>query len=259
MNKHGKCMKPKIQKKKKQKQQRERKKKLELARAQVGGNHQVLVYYDKFPILPDVPEGIVCDIMSRLPVKSLMTFKCVRKRWQSLIQKDDFFTDLHYSRLKTAGRVSLVRIGELKLKGMLNDMKCVISMELPLPSEIVIGCAADCGAMSLWKYPFPKENCAFCTTNGLLCVMDLVDYCACVYNISTRESTPWIKSTLIKQQEDKKQELHTAFSLTRFGLGYDPVTKEHKVIALWNGIGTNELVCEVKGTQSDCIVERYWI
>ncbi|KAI3859768.1 hypothetical protein MKW92_023259 [Papaver armeniacum] len=183
--------------------------------------------------------------MSRLPVKSLMRFKCVCKHWQTLIQRDDFFVDLHYSRSKEANTVSLVRIGTLLLKDVVSEIKCMLEMELILPSE---GKKGAVGAVSFFKYPFLETNCAFCTTNGLLCAMDLFDYRVCVYNISTRESTPWIKSTFIKQQQDKKQDRRTNFLLTRFGLGYDPVTKEHKVIAVWNGVPrapTNELVCEV--------------
>ncbi|KAI3862898.1 hypothetical protein MKX03_014854 [Papaver bracteatum] len=248
MNKYGKSMKQKLQKKKKRKMQRKKHmKKQELARAQLGGYHEGLVC-ETSPILPDVSEGIVCEIMSRLHVKSLMRFKCVCKDWQSLIQRDDFFVDLHYSRSKEANSVSLVRMGTVRLKDMVSETKCMLEMELILPSEGKKGHVEAVGAISFFKYPFLATNCAFCTTNGLLCAMDLIDYRVCVYNISTRESTPWIKSTFIKQQQDKKQDIRTNFLLMRFGLGYDPVMKEHKVIAAWSGIpraATNELVCEV--------------
>ncbi|XP_026445338.1 F-box protein At4g19940-like [Papaver somniferum] len=266
MNKHGKCMKQKLQKKKKQKQQQKYNEKLELAPAELGGNHETgrhkfFIFYRSnkkkknreilvsgtTPVLSsDVPEGIICEILSRLPVKSLMRFKCVRKRWQTLIQKDDFFIDLNYSRSKAAHYASLVCIGELRLKDMLNDITCLISMELLLPSK-ENGYVAAAGAISLWKYPFPKYKRVFSTTNGLLCVTDLIEYSVCIYNISTRESTPWIKSTFIrlKQEEDNKQELYRDFFLHKFGLGYDAVTKEHKVVAVWKCYASDELVSEV--------------
>ncbi|KAI3859771.1 hypothetical protein MKW92_023262 [Papaver armeniacum] len=231
MNKHGKPKKLKQQKNKKQRQWKQHNKKQDLDEALV---------CEISPVLPYVPEEIVCDILSRLPVKSLMRFKCVCKQWQSLIQKDQPLIDLHFSRSKTTRRVSLLRMGEL------NDIKCMMLMELVISSE-EDACVVEVGAMSRWKYPFPNENCAFGITNGLLCVMDLIDYCACVYNISTRQSTPWVKSTFIriKQEEDKKRQQHRHFNLNMFGLGYDPVTKEHKVIALWRFEGSNKLVCEV--------------
>ncbi|KAI3940927.1 hypothetical protein MKW92_003817 [Papaver armeniacum] len=235
MNKHGKPKKLKQQKKKKERHWKQHNKKQDLARSY----HEALVS-EISPILPDVPEGIVCDILSRLPVKSLMRFKCVCKQWQSLIHKDQSFIDLHFSRSKTTRPVSLLCMGELKRK--FDDINCMMSMELFLSSDDGLVVAAV-GRMSRWKYPFPKEywRCVFRTTNGLLCVLNRIDYSVCVYNISTRESTPWIKSTFIKKQQDKKQD----FSLSMFDLGYDPVTKEHKVIAVWSYKATNELVCEV--------------
>ncbi|KAI3944636.1 hypothetical protein MKW98_021094 [Papaver atlanticum] len=49
-------------------------------------------------------EDIVCDIPSRLPVKSLLRLKCVSKRWYSLIQ-DPYFVDLHLIRSKARQRL----------------------------------------------------------------------------------------------------------------------------------------------------------
>ncbi|XP_026416258.1 putative F-box protein At2g02030 [Papaver somniferum] len=240
MNKHGKCMQQKQQKKKKQKKRKQHKKKLELAR----GYLETLVG-EISPILSDVPEVIVCEILSRLPVKSLMRFKCVCKHWQSIIQNDDFFIDLHLSRSKT---VSLLRIGSVK------SIKSLISMELLLPSKEDDGRVAPAvGAISAWKFPFPENKCIFCTADGLICVMNLNKYRLRIYNISTIESTPWIESTFIKnqQKENEKQERHRYFSLSKFGLGFDLVTKKHKVIAIWyigtKGLGfpTYDLSCEV--------------
>ncbi|KAI3908812.1 hypothetical protein MKW98_029362 [Papaver atlanticum] len=42
-------------------------------------------------------EIVVLEILSRLPVKSLMRFKCVCKRWLFLIDKDPYFAHLHLS------------------------------------------------------------------------------------------------------------------------------------------------------------------
>ncbi|RZC58065.1 hypothetical protein C5167_005368 [Papaver somniferum] len=38
---------------------------------------------------------VVCQILSRLPVKSLMRFKCVCKLWKSIIEEDSHFINLH--------------------------------------------------------------------------------------------------------------------------------------------------------------------
>ncbi|KAI3859769.1 hypothetical protein MKW92_023260 [Papaver armeniacum] len=220
---------------KKKKQKQHKKKKQELSRAQLVSDHEVQACETSPILLWDV-EGIVPEILSRLPVKSLMRFKCVCKHWQSVIQKDHFFIDLHYSLSKISNRVSLVRIGKL----MNHGNSYLISMELLLPSddEEEKGCVSSgVGAMPERKYhSIPIKKGIFCTTNGLICAMDQSKRRVCIYNISTRESTPWIRSTVSK---------HAAFSLNRFGLGYDPVAKEHKVISVWNYTATKNLVCEV--------------
>ncbi|XP_024010477.1 putative F-box protein At3g52320 [Eutrema salsugineum] len=43
--------------------------------------------------LPDIPEELLIEILTRLPVKSLMRYKCVSKLWLSLITSR-YFTDL---------------------------------------------------------------------------------------------------------------------------------------------------------------------
>ncbi|XP_019159078.1 PREDICTED: putative F-box protein At3g52320 [Ipomoea nil] len=44
---------------------------------------------------PSVPEDMVAEILSRLPVESLLRFKCVCKEWYQLIQQDDFIEKHH--------------------------------------------------------------------------------------------------------------------------------------------------------------------
>ncbi|KAM7511653.1 hypothetical protein LguiB_010528 [Lonicera macranthoides] len=49
----------------------------------------------------DLPDEIVVDILARLPVKSLIRFRCVSKLWYSLISGSPFFTaHLEHTRLR---------------------------------------------------------------------------------------------------------------------------------------------------------------
>ncbi|KAI3932043.1 hypothetical protein MKW92_048336, partial [Papaver armeniacum] len=50
---------------------------------------------------------LVYDILSRIPAKSLMRFKCVSKPWCSLI-RDPYFVDLHFTRSKTLLRFFII-------------------------------------------------------------------------------------------------------------------------------------------------------
>lgn len=43
-----------------------------------------------------VPHELIIQILLRLPVKSLIHFKCVRKLWFSLISNDSHFANSHF-------------------------------------------------------------------------------------------------------------------------------------------------------------------
>ncbi|KAM3198794.1 hypothetical protein P3L10_034459 [Capsicum annuum] len=47
----------------------------------------------------DLQEEIIMDILSRLPVQSLLRFKCVSKFWMTLISQP-YFTTKHFNHAK---------------------------------------------------------------------------------------------------------------------------------------------------------------
>ncbi|KAI3976980.1 hypothetical protein MKX01_008838 [Papaver californicum] len=100
--------------------------------------------------------------------------------------------------------------------------------------------------------------------NGLFCFIDSQEASVCVQNPSTRESTPWIKSIIKQQHEDEGKIIHVidghgdlvkynvAYRDYYWNFGFDPATKEHKVISLWikqlsnRRLGRSEVwLCEV--------------
>ncbi|KAL3726640.1 hypothetical protein ACJRO7_031535 [Eucalyptus globulus] len=62
-----------------------------------------------FAVAESFTEDILIEILSSLPVKSLMRFKCVSKRWQSLIA-DPGFAKSHLQRLKARDIIPSQRI-----------------------------------------------------------------------------------------------------------------------------------------------------
>ncbi|KAI3892575.1 hypothetical protein MKW92_048460 [Papaver armeniacum] len=61
--------------------------------------------------------------------------------------------------------------------------------------------------------------------NGLICFTDTqLAFGVCIYNIGTRELTPWISTGLGSYGSN---------ATPKYQFGFDPATKEHKVICLW--------------------------
>ncbi|KAI3971139.1 hypothetical protein MKW92_013680 [Papaver armeniacum] len=201
---------------------------------------------DSAPKLPPVKSSsstsrisdyfIVCEILSRLRVKSLMRFKCVCKSWKSLIEKDLYFIDLHFTRSKAVEASILVEMFTLE------NYARVLSAKLLLPSED----GQEGGATFEKEIPVGPHRCLdylhmLNFVNGLICFLDRKEHSVRVYNPSTGESTPWIRSRI--------REEPALFSYLNFGhydFGYDPFTKEHKVLAMWvlDSRSTN-FACEV--------------
>lgn len=55
-----------------------------------------------------IPEDVLMEIMIRLPVKSLLRFKCVCKNWYDIIQNRKFTcSHLRFQKLQNKGRIFL--------------------------------------------------------------------------------------------------------------------------------------------------------
>ncbi|KAK1282515.1 F-box protein CPR30 [Acorus calamus] len=149
-----------------------------------------------------ISQDIILNILSRLPLKSLMQCKCVSKRWYSLIN-DPILAELHLHRSK-CDSINLVicqyrpsiTVWEIQIYKLDNESHPQLSSSLKTNIED-ISSVYSC--------------------EGLICISGSADIHIC--NPSTRELV-----TLPRSNSLKESFMH--------GFGYSPNTREYKVVQL---------------------------
>ncbi|KAL0006552.1 hypothetical protein SO802_008054 [Lithocarpus litseifolius] len=169
-----------------------------------------------------IPNDLVEEILSRLPVKSLMRFKCVSKAWHTLISSHQFAKS-HFQRASQNPN----RMNVLVLTN-----NCVLSSgcEALFQSRAIHGQPVDVDfhGFPLWGKGHVEKNLASC--NGLVCIE--------LYNVDkwTTQYLVWNPST--KSYKNIPSPTSTNFSvssyLRRFGFGYDYSTDDYKILRPYN-------------------------
>ncbi|KAI3867300.1 hypothetical protein MKW98_001734 [Papaver atlanticum] len=157
-------------------------------------------------------DKLLRDILINLPVKSLMRFKCVSKRWQSLIQ-DSSFAKSHLSRSKS-------HPPQLLISSWNGDSKIIYTPG----DEFKSGEAVHKVTIS-WitgQVVMLKQS-----IDGLFCFVDDSYSLTCIYNLGTRQITPWEQSAIPLQggQFVKQKPFN--------GFGFDHLTKKYEVLRVW--------------------------
>ncbi|XP_026434490.1 putative F-box protein At1g50870 [Papaver somniferum] len=175
---------------------------------------------------------IAYEILSRLTVKELMRFKCVSKRWQWLIENDPYFIKLHLTQSKKRPIFLYVIPLSNYWKAQKEDRYRGYD-ELLLTTDL-----SDQGRAenTVQIYTIRKTDMFCCdhflaSLNGLICFIDRYEHAVCIYNVSTRQVTPWIKSTLLIEEQEKHPGLDV-YVIRECSFGFDPSTMEHKVICI---------------------------
>ncbi|PWA83992.1 F-box domain-containing protein [Artemisia annua] len=66
---------------------------LHLSRSPAG----IMIHHNCQPEVEDLPGNVIADILTRLPVKTIIHCKCVCKKWREYVS-DSYFVNLHLSR-----------------------------------------------------------------------------------------------------------------------------------------------------------------
>lgn len=165
--------------------------------------------------LPDLPQEIILDILLRLPVKSLLRFRCVSKCWLSLISTPQFIkTHLEISKKFGPNRLALMatRFGQPEIcstYSIVSENSCIVNVvELHrfqktsnIPSLSILG-----------------------SCNGLLCLLT-PSYKLCIWNPSTRQ-TSVVDDDLIYEIKDG--------GYVTYGFGYDESHDDYKLVKIFS-------------------------
>ncbi|XP_015872919.2 F-box/kelch-repeat protein At3g23880 [Ziziphus jujuba] len=161
----------------------------------------------------DVPDDIVVDILRRLPVKSLVRFRCVSKSWRSLIS-DPTFVRTHLSRL-IQSHISMGTASSILLSGSTTGILSFLQHHDD--GSAAVTAELELGLVKNSKYRV-KGHC-----DGLLCLVidnEQENGLLVVYNPSIREH--------------RKLPLPPNFHSTTesFGIGYDPTIGDYKIVTV---------------------------
>ncbi|XP_020871675.1 LOW QUALITY PROTEIN: putative F-box protein At5g62660 [Arabidopsis lyrata subsp. lyrata] len=170
-----------------------------------------------FFVAPEIPLDLLIEILTRLPAKSLLRFKCISKLWSSLICSR-FFSNRY---LTVASPLRPPRL----YMSLVDHLVCN-SMEVchNHPRESVLLSSSSSSAESL------EQDLTLAGMGGrnmvVLRGLILYNVCrkACIYNPTTTQSVtlPAVKSNIFAHEYYNKSVLYF--------FGHDPVLDQYKVV-----------------------------
>ncbi|KAL9688222.1 hypothetical protein QQ045_032641 [Rhodiola kirilowii] len=179
-------------------------------------------------LLPTLPDDVVTDILSRLPVRSLVRFRCVSKTWNRLI-RDQKFTDLHLKQSRQndvdgscSGHRVLISVNpceSLVCEKLRNGIEHEIEKD-----DVVLKVDSPVE----FKFPDIIGSC-----DGMLCMMSGERFY--LWNPSTADCRE-IRESDMRNKLDEYSIFGDCRLLGRmFGFGYDSLTDDYKIVSInWN-------------------------
>ncbi|XP_057429729.1 F-box/kelch-repeat protein At3g23880-like [Lotus japonicus] len=186
---------------------------------------------------------IQVEILSWLPVKTLMQFKCVCKSWKSLISDDKSFEKLHLHRLTRNKHVlvSLIETGGPPVHYEEEQDHCHIPCPLRRlvenPSSMIDEEDEWCSLKGTYR--------VIGSCNGLVCFHNIWDsYCGV-------SDTFWVRlwNPATRLWSNKSPSIITIYhsDFASFGFGYDHSRDTYKVVGIADYLSSLETVVYCKG------------
>ncbi|XP_022983285.1 F-box/kelch-repeat protein At3g23880-like [Cucurbita maxima] len=170
--------------------------------------------------LGHLPEEVMIEILSRLPLESLLRFKTVRKSWYALINDPNFATKCFCNSLHQQKHILLKRF-VTKNSGNQQNVFSFLKFSLPFDGSVLVY-DLDLPFDEDFRYFEIRGH-----SHGLLCLTDLrKDIFLC--NPATREFQKLPRSILLTEPLDEFIRI-TSFT-NAVGFGYDSKSRDFKVV-----------------------------
>ncbi|XP_058767133.1 F-box/kelch-repeat protein At3g23880-like [Vicia villosa] len=173
--------------------------------------------------LPTLPFDVISEILARLPVKSLLQFRCVSKSWKSLIS-DPKFAKKHLN-LSTTRRLLCVSYDNPSYSFILNSY----SLQSVFTDT----------NYNLTRFKFPVDVISERYSHHLVGSCDGI-LCVANYRISPDFKplvilwNPSIRKYKELPQFENPAELYRLWLRMTYGFGYDHVSHDYKLLVLYN-------------------------
>ena len=174
-----------------------------------------------------LPEEVVLEILQRLPVKSLIRFRCVSKSWNSLI-KSSAFINSHLTRSLSLSSNKLIFRQRVDKPSFYPDLECYKLIDDTIDSSSDQIQHIDCPLTCRLFFHFNLIG----SVNGLFCLHELERYV--LWNPSIRKFITLPKTCI------------TVKTSSRNAFGFDPRTNDYKVVRiLFQDVATKIPVVEI--------------
>ncbi|KAL3506368.1 hypothetical protein ACH5RR_031750 [Cinchona calisaya] len=183
--------------------------------------------------LPHIPHDLVVEIFTRLPVKSLLKFKCVSKSWLALISTPHFIKnhlkkssqnqDFNHHRLIAPCAAPHYTPKLCSLQSLIQEpITCAAEIDIPVKSTPTssVSVVGSC--------------------NGLVCiVVDCIE--VFLWNPSTRKSKKVIDSGFVRRQH----------CYTIYGFGYNETNDDYNVVTIFRALNDVKIESKIYSLNND--------
>lgn len=188
-----------------------------------------------------LPEDIVVDVLSLLPVESLIRFKCVRKSWRDVISSPRFAVKhlRNPNRSSSDDRLLLMRRFGVQPGESENRLSLFSFADDNKDTSTVVK-SVD---FSIYRGERKPEISGYC--DGIICLSDSRGYIA-LANPGLRQFRV-LPETCIPLPSSERISHNACCS----GFGYDPISDDYKVVRIWNSISSHTPRVEVYTLSTD--------